>query len=120
MGGPEKKSFGLPDKSVTTYDKKTISIVTLSDGTVLERVELEPGYRWSESVGRKTGAERCHLRHVGYVERGRIGVRMADGIKLEYGNLDVFSIPPDHDMWVVGEENAVLVGFTAPVTKKEK
>ena len=39
-------------------------------------VVYEPGWRWSEHVGAKTGAQLCEVEHICYVLSGRSGLRM--------------------------------------------
>jgi quercetin dioxygenase-like cupin family protein len=67
----------------------------------------EPGWRWAEHVGRKTGEALCQVEHLGYVVSGTAAVRMQDGSEVVMKAGDFFAIPPGHDSWVIGEEEYV-------------
>jgi|SRR5215217_2050956 len=67
----------------------------------------EPGWRWAEHVGRRTGEALCQVEHLGFVVRGSAAVRMEDGREMVLTAGDFFAIPPAHDSWVVGEERYV-------------
>lgn len=82
-------------------------------GLTLGRAAYEPGWKWSDHVGREMGQEWCEVEHVVLVVRGRMVVAMRDGEKVEIGPDDLCYIPPGHDSWVVGDEPYVslhLVG----------
>ena len=49
------------------------------------RSTLQPGWRWSEHVGRAQGLSLCPAPHLGYVVAGRMVVVMADGTEHRYG-----------------------------------
>jgi quercetin dioxygenase-like cupin family protein len=77
------------------------------------RAVYSPGWRWSEHVAPLVGAELCEVEHVGVVISGHAAVKMADGTERHMGPGDLFSIPPGHDSWVIGDEDYVslhLVG----------
>src|SRR6266478_88112 len=67
-------------------------------------VVYEPGWRWSEHVGAKTGAQLCEVEHICYVLSGRSGLRMRDGTEKVLSAGDVFAVPAGHDSWVIGRE----------------
>ncbi|MFP5342147.1 MAG: pyridoxal-phosphate dependent enzyme [Candidatus Limnocylindria bacterium] len=71
------------------------------------RSTLEPGWRWSEQVGRAMGLELCPVPHLGYVIAGRMVVVMADGTEHRYGAGDAISVDPPHDAYVEGDETYV-------------
>ena len=73
------------------------------------RATYEPGWRWSEHVGRETGARSCHVEHVGMVISGRATAAMDDGTVFEMKAGDLFYIPPGHDSWVIGDEPYVSI-----------
>jgi hypothetical protein len=82
-------------------------------GLRVGRAVYEPGWRWSSHIGSVTGASLCEVEHVGLVLAGQAAVRMADGQELVMGPDGLFTIPPGHDSWVVGDEEYVslhLVG----------
>ena len=68
------------------------------------RATYEPGWRWSEHVGRASGEELCQVEHVGLVIEGQAAVRMEDGTEEIMRAGDLFYVPPGHDSWVVGQE----------------
>ncbi|WP_406723804.1 cupin domain-containing protein [Streptomyces sp. GD-15H] len=72
---------------------------------------LEPGWRWSESVGPIMGTPSCQIHHNGYVLQGRMRIRMDDGAESEVGPGDLFVCTPGHDAWVVGDEKVVVYDF---------
>ena len=104
------KKFEQPDE-VRVLKKGRFEIVRLG-GMTIGRATYEPGWRWSEHVGRDLGQERCHVEHVGLVLSGIATAAFADGrvIELKAGNL--FYIPPEpHDSWVVGDEPYISLHF---------
>ena len=70
----------------------------------LGRATYEPGWRWSEHVGRATGERSCQVEHVGLVLEGCAVALMDDGRELTMRAGDFFYVPPGHDSWVVGDE----------------
>ena len=104
------KRFEQPDE-VRVLNKGRFEIVRLG-GMSIGRATYEPGWRWSEHVGRDLGQHRCHVEHVGLVMSGTATAAFADGrvIELKAGNL--FYIPPEpHDSWVVGDQAYVSLHF---------
>lgn len=104
------KRFDKPDE-VRVLRKGRFEIVRLG-GMTLGRATYEPGWKWSEHVGRDLGQERCSVEHLGLVISGTATAAFADGriIELKAGNL--FYIPPiPHDSWVVGDEPYVSLHF---------
>lgn len=70
----------------------------------VKRSTLQPGWRWSEDVGRTKGLSLCPAPHLGYVVSGRMVVVMADGTEHRYGAGDAISVEPPHDAYVEGDE----------------
>ena len=95
------KRFDEPDES-RTFEKGRIT---------LGRARYEPGWKWSEHVGRQTGTSRCEVDHVGMVISGHARVSMKDGTIIDLTPGEVFSIGPGHDSWVVGDEPYVSLHF---------
>ena len=75
----------------------------------IKRVIYQPGFRWSTHMKDSVGTDLCMHAHVGFIARGRIGVRYADGTSLEFTAPQVVAVEPGHDGWVVGDEPAVLI-----------
>jgi len=81
-------------------------------GMIIGRATYQPGWRWSEHVGRALGQERCHVEHVGLVVAGAATAAFADGRVLEMRAGDLFYIPAEpHDSWVLGNEPYVSLHF---------
>lgn len=81
-------------------------------GMTIGRATYQPGWRWSEHVGRALGQARCEVEHLGLVVSGVATAAFENGdvIELRPGNL--FYIPPaPHDSWVVGSEPYVSLHF---------
>src|SRR3982750_2938966 len=85
-----------------------VDVVPAGTGRV-KRVIYQPGFRWSTHMKGTVGTELCMHAHVGFIARGAIGVRYADGCTAEFTAPQVVAIDPGHDGWVVGDEPAVLI-----------
>jgi hypothetical protein len=81
-------------------------------GLTIGRATYQPGWKWSEHVGRALGLQRCTIEHVGLVLQGVATVAFDDGrvIELRPGTLFHVSATP-HDSWVVGSEPYVSLHF---------
>jgi len=115
----ETKRFEKPDEA-RTFLKGTFDLAKLG-GITIGRAAYEPGWKWSEHVGRDTGARYCEVEHVGLVLKGKAAVQMKDGGEyrvLEAG--DLFHVPPGHDSWVVGNEPYVSIHFLGAETYAKK
>jgi len=77
----------------------------------LKRTVYPPGFRWSIDMQPLVGTDLCMHAHVGFLARGRIGIRYRDGCTKEFTAPQVVAIEPGHDGWVVGDEQAVLIEF---------
>ena len=80
-----------------------------ADGVTVGRAEYQPGWRWSEHVGRAQGETSCQVTHVGLVLSGRNRVVMDDGQVIDLAPGDLFEIGPGHDSWVLGDEAYVSI-----------
>lgn len=96
------KRFEHPDE-VRTFEKGKFEIVNLG-GMTLGRATYQPGWKWSEHVGKASGAKSCQVEHVGLVVSGRATAAMDDGRVIEMKPGDLFYIEPGHDSWVVGDQ----------------
>ena len=103
------KQFDQPDE-VRTFDKGRFEIVQIG-GMTLGRATYEPGWKWSEDVGRSQGSRCCNVEHVGMVVTGRVMVAMNNGDQFEMKAGDVFYVAPGHDSWVIGNEPYVSLHF---------
>ena len=59
------KRFDDPDE-VRIFDKGRFETVTLG-GMTIGRATYQPGWKWSEDVGRGIGEDYCSVEHVGMV-----------------------------------------------------
>jgi quercetin dioxygenase-like cupin family protein len=96
------KRFNGPDE-VRTFTKGKFEIVHIA-GMTLGRATYEPGWRWSEHVGRALGQKSCEVEHIGIVIQGCATAAMHDGRVIEMRAGDIFHIGPGHDSWVIGDE----------------
>ena len=96
------KRFDEPDE-VRYFEKGKFELVRLG-GVTIGRATYDPGWKWSEHVGKSLGKTSCDVEHVGVVLSGRATAAMNDGRVIEMKGGDIFHIPPGHDSWVVGDE----------------
>jgi quercetin dioxygenase-like cupin family protein len=107
------KRFESPDE-VRTFDKGRFELVRIG-GLTIGRATYEPGWKWSEHVGRALQKTSCDVEHVGMVISGCATASMVDGRVFELRAGDIFYVPSGHDSWVVGDEPYVsvhLIGAT--------
>ncbi|HEY2375586.1 MAG TPA: hypothetical protein VGH98_06385 [Gemmatimonadaceae bacterium] len=104
------KRFEQPDE-VRNLEKGRFELVRIG-GLTIGRALYEPGWRWSEHVGRALGQARCAVEHVGLVVSGAATAAFADGRIVELSAGTLFHIPPEpHDSWVLGDEPYVSLHF---------
>lgn len=103
------KRFDKPD-AVRTFEKGRFELVKVGRMTI-GRATYEPGWKWSEHVGKLTGEKSCMVEHVGLVVAGRATAAMDDGRVIEMKPGDIFYIAPGHDSWVVGKDPYVSLHF---------
>ena len=103
------KRFEKPD-SVKKFERGKFETISLG-GMTIGRATYEPGWRWSEHVGKTQGATECQVEHVGVVVSGRAIVAMSSGTNIEIKAGDFFYIAPGHDSWVIGDEPYVSLHF---------
>ena len=104
---PMHKSLNAPDET-RPFPHGRNDVVNMG-GSVVGRLTLEPGWRWSENVKPIAGTSSCQVAHFVYVVSGRLGNRMDSGEEFEVKAGDVAMIPPGHDGWVVGKETCVVL-----------
>jgi quercetin dioxygenase-like cupin family protein len=85
------------------FEKGRFDVYEVGPATV-GRATYEPGWKWSDHVGRQTGQTSCQVEHVGLVLSGRAVAAMDDGGDVVMSPGDFFYIAPGHDSWVVGDE----------------
>ena len=113
------KRFEQPDE-VREMPKGRFELLRLG-GMTIGRATYEPGWRWSEHVGKAIGADLCEVEHVGLVLSGSATAAMRDGQVTVMTAGDAFYIPPGHDSWVVGDDPYVSlhIGGAEAYARKE-
>ena len=101
------KRFEKPDE-VRTFEKGKFELVHIG-GMTIGRATYEPGWKWSEHVGKAIGKTSCEVEHVGMVLSGTATAAMDDGRVIEMKAGDLFFIEPGDDSWVVGNEPYVSI-----------
>jgi mannose-6-phosphate isomerase-like protein (cupin superfamily) len=101
----ETKSHETPDE-IRQPDKTKVEIIRL-EGFTLGRLNMKPGWRWSQCIKPVVHTDSCQLSHVGYAVSGSITVRMDDGTQRTIKAGESYTIPPGHDAWVEGNEDFV-------------
>ena len=91
---------------VRTFEKGRFELYEVGPATI-GRATYEPGWKWSEHVGKATGEASCQVEHVGLVLKGQAVAKMDDGTEVVMKEGDFFYVPPGHDSWVVGDEEYV-------------
>ena len=103
------KRFEHPDE-VRNFEKGKFELVHVGEMTI-GRATYQPGWKWSENVGKALGQKLCDVEHVVMIVSGCATAAMADGKVIEMRAGDVVYIPPGHDSWVVGNEPYVSLHF---------
>jgi quercetin dioxygenase-like cupin family protein len=104
------KRFDAPDET-RHFERGKFEVVRIG-GMTIGRATYEPGWRWSEHVGRLTGKQFCDVEHVGLVVSGTATAALQDGKIIEMAPGTLFYIPPiPHDSWVVGDQPYVSLHF---------
>jgi mannose-6-phosphate isomerase-like protein (cupin superfamily) len=81
-------------------------------GTTIGRATYQPGWSWSEHVGRALGRTHCEVEHLGLVISGTATAEFQDGHVVELRAGQLFYIPPHpHDSRVIGTEPYVSLHF---------
>ncbi len=103
-------SFSRPEET-RSFDKGKIEILNCQ-GLTFGKATFEPGWKWSTCVKPIAQTTTCQAAHLGYQLSGRMHLVMDDGTEKDIGPGEIFSIPPGHDAWVVGNEPVVMLDIT--------
>jgi quercetin dioxygenase-like cupin family protein len=104
------KRFESPDET-RRLERGVFELVHIG-GMTIGRATYQPGWKWSEHVGRALGQARCSVEHVGMVLAGTGTAAFDDGTVIELRAGELFYIPPlPHDSWVVGDVPYVSLHF---------
>jgi quercetin dioxygenase-like cupin family protein len=95
-------NFDAPT-DVRSFDRGRFELYEVGPMT-LGRATYDPGWVWSEHVGKPSGESSCQVEHVGLVLSGQAVAKMDDGREVVMRPGDFFYIPAGHDSWVVGDE----------------
>jgi len=109
MPSIEARDFASPDETRTPA-RTRVDMIRMGQ-TSAARLELEPGWRWSECIKPVVGTESCQAHHVGVIISGKMHMVHDDGTEGEAGPGDAYVINPGHDAWVVGDEAVVAYEF---------
>jgi class 3 adenylate cyclase len=103
------KTFDEPDtrRQFEHMDSQLVHVGSLDIG----RAVLEPGWRWSTSIGTVSGDASCQVHHLQLLLRGRMAFQMDDGEVAHIEPGTIADVPPGHDAWVVGEETVEIIDF---------
>lgn len=101
------KSLDSPDETAT-FDNGRLENTRLAELTFVVGT-VEPGWIWSRDNGPAMETESCPLAHRVYMAAGRMTVEMDDGTRETLKRGDVAVIPPGHDAWTEGDEQAVFI-----------
>ncbi len=77
----------------------------------VKRMIYPPGFSWAKDLSGVVGSKLCMHAHVGFMARGQINVRFADGSVEEFKAPQFVKVEPGHEGWVVGDQPAVLIEF---------
>ena len=104
------KSFNNPDETKTP-PKTNAATIKLGD-IALTKVQLEPGWKWSECVKSAVGGESCQAGHVSVVVQGSIHCVQDYGTEVTATAGDAYYFGPGHDGWVVGDDTFIAYEFS--------
>ena len=106
------KRFEEPDE-IRQMEKGKFELVTIG-GMTIGRATYEPGWKWSEHVGKALGKTHCDVEHVGLVISGSATVAFENEPIQTVTPGTLFYVPKKvHDSWVIGDEPYVSIHFLA-------
>ena len=106
----EAKSFDNADEVNNRFANALIQSVNIR-GQRVNKLTLQPGWKWSVDVKPSIGTATCQASHLGLILSGEICCVHDDGQTVSYCAGDAYSIAPGHDAWVVGDDVAVCYEF---------
>lgn len=104
-----KKNFNEFDE-LREPDKARIELLNFPAGTV-GRFTLQPGWKWTESVGPIAGTKTCQAPHLGLVIKGSLTIFGDDNSEETFEAGDAYQILPGHTAQVNGDEESVCFEF---------
>jgi hypothetical protein len=106
----EAKSFNNADDVNNKFANALIESVNVR-GQRVNKLTLQPGWKWSVDVKPVIGTVACQASHLGLILSGKVCCLHDDGNEVTYSAGDAYSIAPGHDAWVVGNDVAVCYEF---------
>ena len=101
------KPFSDPD--LVKAPEKTHAAVVQLGNIAASKLELQPGWKWSECVKPAVGGHSCQAGHVGVVVQGSMKCVHDAGTEIIVKAGDAYYFAPGHDGWVLGDE--VFIGY---------
>ena len=99
-------------KGATTREVAGVRVdVSPAGAGRVKRIIYPAGFRWSTNMKPIVHTDLCMHAHVGFLVRGHVQVRYADGCVADFIAPAAVAIDPGHDGSVVGSEPAVLIEF---------
>jgi hypothetical protein len=77
----------------------------------VKRMIYPKDFQWSKHMKPIVGTDLCTHAHVGFLVKGHIQIRYADGCEVDFVAPQVLAIDPGHDGKVIGGEPAIVVEF---------
>ncbi len=96
-------------ENLRTFGDGSMRTVVVLESAAVGRGEYLPGWKWSEHAGTQAG--RDSEAHIGYILKGQMVIRGADGREVLVGPGDSFEAQPGHDAWVAGDEMCIALDF---------
>ena len=103
------KSFANPDNHVD-LEKVSIDSCQLCSGKIA-KMTVKPNWKWSTCIKPIVQTEWCMTTHIGCLTQGQLHVVMKDGQEYDIQAGDCYEIRPEHDAWIMGEQEAIGYEF---------
>lgn len=100
----------IVDVETQSFAGIAVAVGRAGNGRV-KRLSFPTGWRWSTDAKPLINTEHCKHVHVGFLARGKLSGEYADGDSFSYVAPAIVSIAPGHDLWVEGDQQAVLIQF---------
>jgi hypothetical protein len=110
MASIEKKNFNQPE-TTNSFDHGRAEVIK-AGGLTFVKNTVEPGWQWSKHIKPIVMTDSCQKNHLLYMVSGKLHVKMDDGSEQEFNAGDIGLVPPGHDGWIVGDQQAVWLEFT--------
>jgi len=106
-GGCFCSSFGTGANEIKQLPNARMEIMYRRGGPGgLARSILQAGWKWSTDVKPRAKTDFCTHAHFGFVQTGKLNIRLSNGDTAILKAGDAFYVPPGHDAWA--DEQTVL------------